>query len=114
MRKNLTTALRAHFGRSLLQALLLDALIGHDPTDKAPTETPTINPLADIEGEIEGVCLGCLVGAELHRSDDDVAQNYEALLNQLERLGAIITEFQFPRPIDDYLGPVDKVDSQIS
>lgn len=84
-------------------AILLNAIVGHDPRDRSSVAGPAFEFNADLPPDLKGVRIGVVrrFGTEDAAANADVGHGVENALLQLQALGAHVHDVAL-RPLRDY------------
>jgi aspartyl-tRNA(Asn)/glutamyl-tRNA(Gln) amidotransferase subunit A len=83
-------------------ALLFRVLQGPDPREPRTRLEPPVDPLPTLRRGVAGLRLGVLPASERPAVDPEVLGAYDASLETLERLGAILVDAGLPLPPAEY------------
>jgi aspartyl-tRNA(Asn)/glutamyl-tRNA(Gln) amidotransferase subunit A len=88
--------------RSVADAIIMfEVLDGRHPADTEADMETTSGLFAAAAAGVAGLTLGALTDAEREGIDADILENYDAALERLRKLGAMIIPFELPVPIED-------------
>jgi aspartyl-tRNA(Asn)/glutamyl-tRNA(Gln) amidotransferase subunit A len=83
-------------------AMLYNALQGPDPLDPLSRGILPDDPMPGLRGGVAGLRLGRLSEAQIGVMHPETAAAYEAALETMAGLGAVIVPVTLPRPLNDY------------
>ena len=85
-------------------ALVLNAVAGHDPRDPQSAEVPVPDFAAGLRGGVAGLRLGVIrdFGDDAPPIQPEVAANFEAMVAALADQGAEVVELALPAPLSRY------------
>jgi aspartyl-tRNA(Asn)/glutamyl-tRNA(Gln) amidotransferase subunit A len=82
-------------------ALLYNVLQGPDPNDPLTSRHACDDPMPRLKAGVAGLRLGRMPAAEREACDADVLETYDAALDVLATLGAVIVDVSLPRKFSD-------------
>jgi aspartyl-tRNA(Asn)/glutamyl-tRNA(Gln) amidotransferase subunit A len=85
-------------------AIVLNAVAGHDPRDPQSVDTPVPDYTAGLRAGIAGLRIGVIrnFGDDAPPIQAEVAANFEAMVRTMRDLGAEIVEVALPAPLAQY------------
>jgi aspartyl-tRNA(Asn)/glutamyl-tRNA(Gln) amidotransferase subunit A len=77
-------------------AIVMNAIVGHDPADPASANRPTPDFTAALDGQVQGIRVGVLQEYLGERTDPEVVAAVRTAARELERLGMRVTDVSVP------------------